>query len=518
MPNSKTRSYVVEFNDPQALNPSSVGSKAASVANLAGNGATIPQGFAIHARAFQEFIEPVSVEIENILANVDVNDAPSAFAAADSIRKMFDYLTLPANLGADIERRINSKSPALAVRFSATAEDLEDASFAGMYDTFLDATDASSVLHRVRDVWASYYTGRAISYRAHRGISHTDGSMAVLVMELVDAEAGGVVFTRDPRDGTDQLLINAALGLGEGVVSGQAQADSFTLDSHTFKIKSRNVVDKEWMIVSGKSGSTDRVPVPADKRSRPAISDSVIVKVATAAVSIKKAAGDDRDIEFAVKNDTVHILQSRPITTGTKTPTEFAVEWDNPGEAKLHWVPSFGASRGSRVPALPLHIDFQLLSAESQMRSVEYSASRQAKTYLKKVVHGHIYAAVPAYDEELWAARDMAHQRKSLRYLKKGTTYYGEIIEPRLKGRLAELDRIRPPRGATIHELIANLHATKQTAADHMQDLHWRGAGSFGDHGPKLMKLFAEVTGRPEMDAEGLLRGLDHMTARLVSR
>ena len=509
--------HIVEFSDLQAHDPSVVGSKAASLADLIGNGITVPPGFSIHATTFGEFTRPVADKIAKILNSVDAGNVSSSFDASDSINGLLAPLKLPDGLALEIAPRINSSSRMFAVRSSATVEDLEGASFAGMYDSFLDATDAESVLRRVRDVWASYFAGRAISYRQRMEIPHESGQMAVLIMELVDADAGGVVFTRDPRDGTEQILISAALGLGEGVVSGGAEADSFTLDSRSFEITRRDVIDKQWMIVPGESGSTNRVPVPAAKRSRPALSDAHLLAVARAASTIKAAAGDDRDIEFAVKDDTVHILQSRPVTTGRQADSGFPVEWDGPAEARLHWTPVFGFSARNRVPTLPLDIDYRLISGKSQKRSVDYAASPQARLYLKKIINGFVYAAEPVHDDQEWSARLMKHERKGERYLKKGTTYYHEIIEPRLRKRLAELDQLRPSDTAPLPELLAHLRTMTQTAADHMQDLHWRGARGFGDSGT-LEKMFARITGRPEVEAAGLTRGLNHMTSRLVAR
>jgi phosphohistidine swiveling domain-containing protein len=514
MPNS----HIIEHDDPRALDPSIVGSKAASVADLIGIGTTVPPGFSIHASAFSEFTRPIADHIAKILKTVDVDNVSSSFEASDSIGRLLATLDLPAGLAANVTMGLNSSSGTFAVRSSATAEDLDDASFAGMYDSFLDATDAESVLVRIRDVWASYYTGRAISYRQRMGIPHNSGQMAVLVMELIDADAGGVVFTRDPRDGTDHIIVNAALGLGEGVVSGRATSDSFTLDSDSFEITRRDVLDKEWMFVSGQDGSTDRVPVPAAKRSKPALTDSQLLGVAMAASAIKKAAGNDRDIEFAVKEDTVHILQSRPVTTGMNPDSEFPVEWDDPAEAELHWTPVFGFSASSRVPTLPLYIDYLLISAGSQKRSIDYASSNQARSYLKKIVNGYMYAAEPVHDEEEWRGRFIAHQRKGLRYLNKGTTYYKKVVEPTLRKRLDELDRLRPLDDAPLADHVTNLRATKQTAADHQTDLHWRGAGGFGERGVRLKTLFAEITGRPGMESAELTRGLNHMTSRLVTR
>ena len=185
---------------------------------------------------FDDFIRPVTGEITTILKKVETDSVSSAFEAAESISEILASQELPVGLTESVKSRLVSTKSTLAVRSSATTEDLKDASFAGIYDSFLDATTLESVLRRIRDVWTSYYTGRAISYRQQKGIAHQSGSMAVLVMDLIDAEAAGVMFTRDPRDGSDHVLINVALGLGEGVVSGEAEADSFVLEARSMKI------------------------------------------------------------------------------------------------------------------------------------------------------------------------------------------------------------------------------------------------------------------------------------------
>ena len=192
MPNTNSSSFIVELDTPQALDSSIVGSKAASVADLIKQGATVPTGFVVPAALFTEFIAPVASDISKILETVDIEIVSSAFTAANAVTKLLNASTTPTGLTEAIDARVATTPTGLAVRSSATAEDLEGASFAGMYDTFLDSTDATSVLKRVRDVWGSYYTGRAISYRQRQGIPHESGSMAVLVMELVNAEAGGV--------------------------------------------------------------------------------------------------------------------------------------------------------------------------------------------------------------------------------------------------------------------------------------------------------------------------------------
>ena len=513
MPTTQNAPLIVELDTPSALDPAIVGSKAASIADLVKSGVRVPAGFSIPANVFTDFTAPLKYDIADALSNVDIENVPSAFNASSAIFELLKSAPTPTSLLEAIADRISGETRALAVRSSATIEDLKGASFAGMYDTFLDATDAKSVLNRVRDVWASYYTGRAISYREHQGIPHEAGSMAVLVMKLVNADASGVVFTRDPRDGTDQILINVALGLGEGVVSGEAQADSFTLNSETFEITNRNILDKEWMFVQGTAGSTDKKPVPTDKRSSPALSDDKLLATAKAAITIKQASGNDRDIEFAVVGKIVHILQSRPVTTGTKPETgpTVDVDWDNPGDEKLHWT------SGGKTPTLPLVTDYVKMSGIAEKRSVQFTGQYMGRRDLKKWVQGYVYTAETPRDPEELKAIDIKHHLMGTRHLAKRSTYFYDVVEPELKKNLAEIEADRPDNDAPVSVQISYLRRSMQLAADHQSDLHWRCWAGFKTK-DDLGKLFTEITGRPEVEASDLILGIDHMTARLSAR
>jgi len=503
--------FIVEINTNESLDPSVVGSKAAAVAELVKHKIKIPPCFTVKTSVFDDFIRPVTGEITTILKKVETTNVSSAFEAAESIFEILASQELPIGLTESVKSRLISTESTMAVRSSATTEDLKDASFAGIYDTFLDAATEESVLRRIRDVWASYYTGRAISYRQQKGIAHQSGSMAVLLMELIDAEAAGVIFTRDPRDRSDHVLINVALGLGEGVVSGEAEADSFILEARSMEIIKRNVVDKEWMFMSRTTGTPKRVRVPSVKRDSPAVTDSTLKALATTAMEIKNVTGSDRDIEFALKTDTIHILQSRPITAGGNIKINFPVKWADSTERKRHWT-----IRGSE-PALPLHIDYVLAAAEAEKRSVATVGQYMGRRNLKKIVNGYIFTAEPDYDSEVLESLLQKHHDKGNKFLEKGTTLYYAEVEPQLLINLNDLDRIRPKDHAALPDHIANLKATTLAAAEHQSNLHWQSWGGFREKGG-LEKLFTKITGRPAMDASSLTIAIDHMTARLTRR
>ena len=503
-------SYIVKFDSPRAHDFSYVGAKAVSIANLIDNGAITPSGFVIPSTVFSKYMSPVVDEVNEVLKTVR-DDAVSAFHASDSVMKLIEPLEVPRRLKANVSEQIESTQHTYAVRSSATAEDLETASFAGVYDTFLDATNSESIIVRVRDVWASYYAGRAISYRSRIGIPQDSGLMAVIVMELINADSGGVVFTCDPRDGSDQIIVNASLGLGEGVVSGSAEVDSFTLRPDSFEITSRNVIDKKWMIVSGKDGTILRIPVPADKRSEPALTDIQLVDVALLASKIKSRAGDDRDIEFAVRDDIVHVLQSRPIVSAVIVETAFPVKWNYPQESEFHWT------RDKPTPILPLYTDYISMAGVAEKRSVDATGQYMGRRDLKKIVNGYLFTAESPRDPKDLKSRLNSHHQMGLEYLRKGTTFFYEKIEPLLRERLAALDRSRPSENAELPMLVENLRETTRAAADHQADLHWRSWAGFKEQ-ESALKLFSRIAGRPEVEGAGLTPTLDHMTTRLVSR
>jgi len=500
---------ILEVTDPLANDASVVGGKAQSVAGLVAQSAPVPAGFIIPVQVFQSFIKPYLADISRELETVDAKSPASAFEVGDRIHQLLDKAPVSSDLLHAIDGCIGEGR--YAVRSTATAEDSATASFAGIYESYLDGHDSKSVTTRIKDVWLSYFSGRAISYRVVQGIEHLAGGMAVLVMELVNADAGGVVFTRDPRDGSDQLLINVALGLGEGVVSGQAQADSFSLDSSNLEITRRNVIDKELMLISTADGETTKVPVPAEQRSEAALSDENLRRVARISLELKKNAGEDRDIEFAVRDDEVFVLQSRPITTGVAPPAEFPVSWDSPEEVKLHWV------TGRPDPLLPLVIDYSFMQGEAEKRSVDFTGQYMGRQDLKKIVNGYLYSAPSPRDPEELRKRLLRHHLQGRRYLEKGTTYFYEEVEPILRSNLTRLESDRPTDGAPIPDHIAYLRRAMRLATDHQNDLHWRSWAGFKEK-DDLANLFTEITGRPPVESSDLTLGLEHMTAKLSRR
>ena len=241
-----------------------VGGKCANLGELFGKiGVPVPNGFAVSAYAYQIFLEKTRAgkKIKGLLANTDVTDIKSLQDVSKKIRKHVEGLPIPkgmekAILGAyhALCKQAGKKSVAVAVRSSATAEDLPGASFAGQQDTFLNTTE-KTLLKNVRQCWSSLFTPRAIVYRKEKGFSHEDVLISVGVQEMISAEASGVMFTLEPVSGDkDKIVINASWGLGEAVVSGQVTPDEYAVEKSTFRILDKRVFKKDKQIVSDKKG------------------------------------------------------------------------------------------------------------------------------------------------------------------------------------------------------------------------------------------------------------------------
>ena len=321
----KESDFVLWFKDLGKGDIPLVGGKCANLGELFGKiGVPVPNGFAVSAHAYQFFLEESgsTEKIQGLLSGIDMADMESLQAASRKIRKHIEGLAMPkkmekAILGAyeALCKGVGKKSVAVAVRSSATAEDLPGASFAGQQDTFLNVT-RKSLLKSVKQCWSSLFTPRAIVYRQEKGFSHEEVLISVAVQELVFSEASGVMFTIEPVSGEkDKMIINASWGLGEAVVSGQVTPDEFAVDKTSLAIVDRHVVKKDRQIVSDKKGSTKWVAVPKKLQEKPALSDEAIAQIAKYGLQIEKHYGVAQDIEWAVDADgRTFILQARPET------------------------------------------------------------------------------------------------------------------------------------------------------------------------------------------------------------
>jgi phosphohistidine swiveling domain-containing protein len=307
MTTSTESTYVLALDETCAA-LATVGGKGASLATLRRAGLPVPPGFHVTTAAYRRFVAHHGLQ-EGIL------DAAGTVDGAARIAALFAAHDVPDEIAAPIRRAYAALgSPAVAVRSSATAEDLPGASFAGQQDTFLDVQGADAVVDAVRRCWASLWTARAIEYRRREGIDPADVALAVVVQELVDADAAGVLFTADPVTGaTDRMVVNATWGLGESLVGGQVTPDELVLDAASGAVRERRTGEKDVMTVRTPDGPAER-PVPDERRRAPVLDDAHAAALAALGRRIAAHYGRPMDVEWTLADGTFAIVQARPIT------------------------------------------------------------------------------------------------------------------------------------------------------------------------------------------------------------
>lgn len=297
--------------DDRAADLATVGGKGASLAKLVGAGLPVPPGFHVTTGAYRAFVSSggLGEEIRAALATADpANAIAGAFARREVPREVADAIRRAYLAIAD---------QPVAVRSSATAEDLPGMSFAGQHDTFLNITGVDALLGAVKRCWASLWTARAIDYRTRNGIAHDDVALAVVVQRLVPADAAGVLFTANPLTGArGELVVNAAWGLGESVVGGQVTPDTYVLAHGTRESLRREVNDKAVMTVRTAEGTREE-PVPEELRREPVLDEPATAELAGLGERIQDLYGTPMDVEWAVHGGRFAILQARPITNLT---------------------------------------------------------------------------------------------------------------------------------------------------------------------------------------------------------
>jgi pyruvate,water dikinase len=326
------KDLVIWFEDLRKTDIQSVGGKNANLGEMTSARLPVPPGFAITAFAYKKFIEQtgISAKIYEIIAETvtNVNDPKQYEEASKKIRKLIESTSMPKDIEKatrsayeELCKKLKIKDVFVAVRSSATAEDLADASFAGQQETFLNTKGVDELLANTVKCWSSLFTPRAIFYRNEKGFAHDKVFISVGVQKMVNSRAAGVIFTLNPVTGeTNQIVIEGTYGLGEAVVSGSVTPDDFVVDKESLKIISRRLAKKTVQYIRDpKTGETIHADVPAEKQEKPCINDEEILKLAELAKRIEQHYGKAQDIEWAIDRDlsypaNVFITQSRPET------------------------------------------------------------------------------------------------------------------------------------------------------------------------------------------------------------
>jgi pyruvate,water dikinase len=297
----------------------SVGGKGASLGEMFGIGLPVPRAFVVTAQAFRRFLGETGIEerLFSGLSNLNVDDNAALEEAAKRARELVLSVSIPQHLQKKIRDAYGNlgNQPVVAVRSSATAEDLPDASFAGQQETYLNIQGNGDLIFSVQRCWASLYGARAIYYRSKQGFDDRSVNIAVVVQDLVDAKKAGVMFTSHPVTGEPLTIIEGSWGLGEAVVSGSVSPDKYVFDHRSGQVVDRLISAKLEMVVpEGKKG-TKTIEVPADMQKATVLNDTEVKELAKFGSIAEGHYGVPQDLEWAISGKEFYILQSRPITT-----------------------------------------------------------------------------------------------------------------------------------------------------------------------------------------------------------
>ncbi|MEE9279710.1 MAG: phosphoenolpyruvate synthase [Myxococcota bacterium] len=332
-----------------------VGGKGANLGEMVRQGLRVPEGFCLTTAAYRQLLEGCDRgrldELFTALDRLDVERPEDVRILAAEIRVFLRSAPMPA----EVERALveaweaHGAAGAWAVRSSATAEDLPDASFAGQQDTYLNVQGRAMLLDRVRRCWASLFADRAIVYRANAGFPQRRVALSVVVQRMVPAEISGIMFTVDPISQARSLMaINAGFGLGEALVSGRVALDLYTVDKSAMRIVSREIADKRLAIRPAAGGGTAEEHVAEERSHEPALNDDQIVRLAELGMRLEEHFGAPQDVEWCIADGELHFVQTRPITT------LYPLVEELPDDGTLHVYACFNHIQVMTDPIKPL--------------------------------------------------------------------------------------------------------------------------------------------------------------------
>lgn len=292
------------------------GGKGANLGQMTQLGIPVPNGFVVGSDTYSAFLHKTGLQerIQAQLKSLDVHNNKKLAAASHTIKKMILQAYVPVEIADDIKKYYDHLTKAgikkVAVRSSATAEDLPEASFAGQQETFLNISGGNSVVKAVQQCWASLFEERAIFYRQEQGFDHFKVRIAVPVQLMVQSEISGIMFTINPVTLNDnEIIIEAGYGLGQPIVSGQITPDQYLVDKSTTQILHISINEQEWQLTQ-----KGEVVIPATRRLQQKLASELVVQLARHGVVLEKAYGTAQDIEWASSGGELYIVQTRPVT------------------------------------------------------------------------------------------------------------------------------------------------------------------------------------------------------------
>ena len=425
---SGTPRPVVQLNSSD-LGIELVGGKGVNIAKMISSGFNVPPAFAVTVDAYEMFLDRNGLRdrISEILDKTDFDDDASLNASSEEIRGLF----LNAEIGDDELVDLKKARGELigeyfAVRSSAVAEDLADASFAGQQDTYLNV-QRHEVIRMILTCWASYWNARAMKYRHDASKDHLSSGMAVVVQKMVKSEISGVMFTSDPVSGTERVIIEASWGLGESIVSGLVTPDSYLLTKPALEVEdfTVNVKEKGYYLVDGKDQLID---LPKEKAEARCADDSILKMIGEQGLALEKHFGCPQDVEWGVEDGQVYILQSRNITTLPDSCEKDDILWSR-GYGDEYWAdattPMFYTVMGRMLTDYVNHEGAHMMGYKD-LESGPLTKLHKSRVYFSATVLERIFAHYPKFirSRELLEYFPAKEQERIAAY---GNDYYGTV-------------------------------------------------------------------------------------------
>jgi len=312
--------YCKPFSELRRSDLILAGGKGSNLSEMVYANLPVPQGFVVCAPAYYMIMEidDLDQKIKDTLLAIDCGNSHDVREVERSIREMIENVPMPEAIRTEIveQYRALGDNVRVAVRSSATAEDLTNASFAGQQDTLLNVVGEEELLLAVKKCWSSMYNSNVIYYRSQRGFAGVQVAMAVVVQKMIRSEKSGVIFTVDPVSRNPYvMLIEGVYGLGEGIVSGAITPDHYKVDRETYEVLYRFEAPKSIMIQSCSGLGVETVSIPADMARKPVLSDDEVIKLVQIGNKVEDYFGTPQDIEWGIETGNIYLLQSRPITT-----------------------------------------------------------------------------------------------------------------------------------------------------------------------------------------------------------
>jgi len=450
-----------------------VGGKGHSLTRLVNAGFPVPGGFHLTTEAYRLFIAENGLQpmILETLESADLTNPQDLESASQVIRAKFTAGHIPDAVATAVVgayAALPGNNPAVAVRSSATAEDLPEASFAGQQETYLNVNSPDSVLEATRKCWASLWTGRAIGYRAHQGILADGVALAVVVQMLVPAEAAGIMFTANPLNGRrDQAMISASWGLGEAIVGGAVTPDNLVVEKPSGKVLQRDTAEKTVQTVRV-NGGTQEQPVPEVLRRVPVLGDRQVEELVNLGVRIEELYNQPMDIEWTLMDGKFDIVQARPITA--------LPEPENPVPEEFHMPnPKGRYMRVSIVellpdPVTPLFDTLGMLAINAGIEVLCKDLFKMSDEDLLSgfvmTINGYGYEQLSFTPREWWLL--LSHMVPRFPYLlREGVPYWQNVAHPRYVQTAAHWEEKNLP-SLTPSDLLAGVYDVMDAFGQHL--------------------------------------------------